>query len=181
MKTLIRLRGCTSWSGHLFSAYARRHVFARQCPIIVFFEDLTCAHVHKERCHPASYIASLWHIDIFYTVNPLYSDSRYNYTIRYMCKDNFTGTKSTQDVTINQKLCKIIVFNTKKMYFKKHVLIFLESPLWGDCNKYQKQMWGNKNKQQTKWRKCHEALSITKTRLFKYTRNFTIKKKKIYR
>ena len=54
---------------------------------------------------------------IYGTVNPLYTDTRYNGKIPYT--DNFTNTESlSQKVTVNQKLCSSIIVQ----YFKQHVL-----------------------------------------------------------
>ena len=45
------------------------------------------------------------------TVNPLYTDTRYNDKIRYT--DNLTSTKTlSQEVTVDQNLCRNILFNT---------------------------------------------------------------------
>ena len=49
------------------------------------------------------------------TVNPHYTDSRYNDKIRYT--DNLTSTETlSQKVTVNQKLCSSIIIQ----YFKQH-------------------------------------------------------------
>ena len=71
------------------------------------------------------------------TVNPLYTDTRYNDKIRYI--DNLTFTKSSLEVIIFQKLCKNIAFNTLDMFWIQVYL--LESTHLGDSNKYLKHMF----------------------------------------
>ena len=66
------------------------------------------------------------------TVDPLYTDTRYNNTFHY--NDNLPGTKSSP---VHQKLCKDVVFNTARNK--------------GDSNKYPDICsMRNKNKNETK-------------------------------
>ena len=52
-----------------------------------------------------------------FTVNPLYTDTRYNYKIHY--SDNLTSKETpSQKVTTNQKLCRNIIIQ----HVKQHVL-----------------------------------------------------------
>ena len=68
------------------------------------------------------------------TVNPHYTDTRYNDKILYT--DNLTSTETlSQELTVNQKLCWNIIIQ----YFKQHMFGYLlESPHRGDSNKYPK-------------------------------------------
>ena len=51
-----------------------------------------------------------------YTVNPHYTDTRYNEQIRYT--DNLSSTETlSQRVTVNRKLCRNIIIQ----YFKQHM------------------------------------------------------------
>ena len=70
---------------------------------------------------------------IFCTVNPHYTDFWYNGKLHYT--DNLTNTETlSQEVTVNQKLCRNIFIQYFK-HFKQHMFGYL---LEGDSNKYQK-------------------------------------------
>ena len=94
-----------------------------------------------------------WKFDKRCTVNPLYIDTRYNDQFRY--NDNFNVTKSSlkwgnSQWEIMQEYCIKTSSNICFGYL-------LESPHWGDSNKYPKHifyeemrikyvLWGNENK-----------------------------------
>ena len=77
------------------------------------------------------------HMDIFTkvrlrnTVNPLYTDTRYNDKIDYNDFDRHETV--AQKVTIYQILCKNNLFNNSRNIWFGYVL---ESPRWDDSNKY---------------------------------------------
>ena len=71
------------------------------------------------------------------TVNPPYTDTRYNEIIRYNDNSDWHETFA-QEVAVNQKLCKNIWFNTSRNICSEYLF---ESPHWGDSNKYPKHMF----------------------------------------
>ena len=100
------------------------------------WRDMTCT----DSVHP---LYLQWQQGHWYTVNPLYTDTRYNDKIRY--NDNLNVMKHSLR---RWRLMKNYAKTLHKI-FKQHMFWYLlESPQRGSSNKYPKHnvLWGNKNK-----------------------------------
>ena len=128
------------------------------------------------------------------TVNPLYTDTRYNDKIRYT--DNLTSTKTlSQEVTVDQNLCRNILFNTSSnILFWIFVKISKTYIIWRNKNKtwhllhiillikssLQQQIYFNGNNFGNIWCRCNEGSQhlLYRTSSFLWKRVYSIRKTK---
>ena len=79
-------------------------------------------------------------IDFFYTVNPLYTDTRYNDKVRYNGYFDWHETLSQEAIDI-LKLGKNVVFNTLRNTFLIFVRIASEAILTNIQNVFYEEIW----------------------------------------